>query len=313
MSAIPAQRPGGCALNSGGTAFRRQGHGPARVLLLHALTGSPDAADRPGVKGWWGPLFASGAPLAAEACTVWTPNLLGSCYGAAPAEAPTARDQAAALAAWIASDNLRFDLLLGGSLGGMVALELAVLAPDRFRAVGVIGCGGRSDAWVRGQVHAERRVLESALPDREAIALARRFAMLSFRAPRGLDARFADGDIEGWLDHHGSALAARFTRASYHGLLGAMATHDLGHGRGGLVPALKLLRGPLHVLGIDTDALFAPPLLRELAEAARRAGRLGSLRWLRSPHGHDAFLLEWGQVAAWLDYLLAFPPRPEAP
>lgn len=299
-------------LSSGAIAFRRHGQGPARVLLLHALTGSPDAADRDGVKGWWGPLFTSDAPLAADACTVWTPNLPGSCYGSATVAAITARDQATALAAWIEAENLRFDLLTGGSLGGMVALELALLAPTRFGAVGVIGCGGRSDAWVRGQVHAERRVLESALPDAEAIALARRFAMLSFRAPRGLGARFTQDGIEAWLDHHGSALASRFTRVSYHALLGAMATHDIGRERGGLVPALKGLKCPLHVLGIDTDSLFAPALIRELAEAARRAGRFGSLRWLHSPHGHDAFLLEWPQVSAWLDYLLALP-HPELP
>lgn len=283
------------------------------MLLLHALTGSPDAADRIGVKGWWGPLFRSGAPLAADACTVWTPNLPGSCYGSATAAAITARDQAAALAAWIEGENLRFDLLAGGSLGGMVALELAWLAPTRFGVVGVIGCGGRSDARVRGQVHAERRILESPLTDAEAIALARRFAMLSFRAPGGLDARFAEGGIEAWLDHHGNALANRFTRTSYHALLGAMASHDLGRERGGLVAALKRLESPLHVMGIDTDSLFAPTLIRELAEAARRAGRLGSLRWLRSPHGHDAFLLEWPQVAAWLDYLLALAPHAEFP
>lgn len=291
-------------------AFRQHGQGPARVLLLHALTGSPDAADRADgsttVKGWWAPLFERSAPLAAEACTVWTPRL-------PEATAVTARDLAAAIAAWIETEGLHFDLLLGGSLGGMVALELAVQAPSRFASVAVIGCGGRSDAWVRGQVHAERRVLESALPDKQAIALARGFAMLSFRSPRGLDARFADGGIEAWLDHHGTALAARFTRARYHALLGAMASHDLGRGRGGLSAALKGLGCPLHVLGIDTDALFAPALVRELAEAARRAGRFGSLRWLRSPHGHDAFLLEWGQVSAWLDYLLALRPRKELP
>ncbi|HEU4951977.1 MAG TPA: alpha/beta fold hydrolase, partial [Holophagaceae bacterium] len=138
--------------------FRRHGHGPARVLLLHALTGTPDAADRPGVKGWWGPLFTVDGPLAEEPCTVWTPALPA-------AEDLTVRDQAAALAAWLGAEDLRFDLLLGGSLGGMVALELALQAPDRIGTTAVIGCGGRSDAWVRGQVHAERRILESALPD----------------------------------------------------------------------------------------------------------------------------------------------------
>jgi homoserine O-acetyltransferase len=280
------------------------------VLLLHALTGSPDAADRTDgpitVKGWWSPLFEPGAPFAADACTVWTPRLPDS-------EGVTARDLAASLAAWIQAEDLHFDLLVGGSLGGMVALELAVQAPSRFASVAVIGCGGRSDAWVRGQVHCERRVLESGLPDKQAIALARGFAMLSFRTPQGLDARFPERGIEAWLDHHGSALAARFTRARYHALLGAMASHDLGRGRGGLVPALKGLECPLHVMGIDTDSLFSPPLIQELAEAARQAGRFGSLRWLRSPHGHDAFLLEWAQVSAWLDYLLALRPRKELP
>lgn len=283
--------------------FRRHGHGPSRVLLLHALTGTPDAADREGVKGWWGPLFAAEGPLAAEACTVWTPELPA-------AEGLTARDQAAALAAWLAAEDLRVDLLLGGSLGGMVALELAVQAPDRIAATAVIGCGGRSDAWVRGQVHAERRLLESALPDAEAIAAARRFAMLSFRAPKGLDERFPGAGLEAWLDHHGQALAARFSRGRYHALLGAMASHDLGRGRGGLVAALRALQGPLHLLGIDSDQLFTPGLVRELAEAARRAGRFGRLRWLRSPHGHDAFLIEWSQLRAWLDHLLAFPGAP---
>lgn len=289
------------------TTFRRHGHGPARVLLIHALTGTPDAADRDSlhgtVKGWWGPLFDEGAPLAPEACTVWTPRLVEG-------EGITTRAQAAVVAEWIASENLTFDLLVGGSLGGMVALELALQAPGRFMAIAAIGCGGRSDAWVRGQVHSERRVLESALPDKEAIALARRFAMLSFRAPQGLDTRFCDetgsAGIEAWLDHHGHALAARFTRARYHALLGAMATHDLGYGRGGLLEALKELSCPLHVLGIDSDALFTPALVEELAAAAREAGKLGSLRWLRSPHGHDAFLLEWSQISAWLDYLLCF-------
>lgn len=284
---------------------RVHGRGPARVLLLHALTGTPDAADRVdrgrSVKGWWDPLFAEGSPLHESACTVWTPEL-------PHAEGVTAREIAASLAAWIEAESLAFDLLAGGSLGGMVALELAVQAPARFKSLGVIGCGGRSDAWIRGQVHAERRVLESALPDAEAIALARRFAMLSFRAPEGLDARFKEDGVEAWLDHHGAALAARFSRARYHALLGAMASHDLGRGRGGLVAAIKGLQCRIHLLGIGSDQLFVPALIEELAEAAREAGCLGGLDWLESPHGHDAFLMAWDQLAPWLAGLLAGGP-----
>jgi homoserine O-acetyltransferase len=285
------------------TAFRVTGHGPLKVLLLHALTGGPDAADRPGVKGWWGPLFLPGAPLAEDRATVYTPNLLGSCYGTSgPGDGLTSRAQAEVLADWMAREGLRFDALLGGSLGGMVALELAILAPAHFKTVGLIGCPGRGDAWMWGHNEVQRAILASAsLGDEEAIALARRAAMLTFRSPESLGARFtAPQQVRDWLAHHGQALAGRFTRTSYLALLDAMDSHDAGRGRGGLVPALRGVKASLHVLGLDTDQLFSRASVLELGEAAREAGCLGSLDWVQSPHGHDAFLMEWEQVAEWI-------------
>jgi homoserine O-acetyltransferase len=297
---------------SGELAIRVTGTGARRVLLLHALTGGPDAADREGVKGWWGPLFRAGAPLDGARNMVWTPNLPGSCYGTAwPGEAPlTVRAQAERVASWILREQLAFEALLGGSLGGMVALELALLLPERFRALGVIGCGGRAHAWLWAQNEVQRAILAaSSLGDAEALALARRAAMVGFRAPASLGARFREPEaLRAWLAHHGRALAARFTRSSYLKLLDAMDSHDLGRDRGGLASALGGLGAPLHVLGIPSDQLFPPVVVEELAEAARCAGRLGSLAWLASPHGHDAFLLEWDQVGAWLTRIL-----PEAP
>ena len=287
-------------------AHRRVGGGPVKVLLLHALTGGPDAADRPGVKGWWGPLFQDGAPLDSRRATVWCPNLPGSCYGSVgPAQLQpfphlTPRDLAAALLRWIEVEDLRFDATLGGSLGGMVALELALLAPDRVGRLGVLGCGGRADAWLRASCHAQRRILELPVSEAEALAAARRVAMLGFRSGDSLETRFPEGGEAAWLDHHGAALAARFDRRSLHALLGAMAAFDLGRGRGGLRWALTRLESPVHVLGIPSDTLFLPELITELARAAEAADRLGSLTWLLSPHGHDAFLMEWGQVTDWL-------------
>ena len=288
-------------------AHRRIGQGPVKVLLLHALTGGPDAADRPGGEGWWGPLFAEGAPLAEARTTVWCPNLPGSCYGsvgpsnlpAFPAVSP--RDLAAALLKWIEAEDLSFDATLGGSLGGMVALELAALAPGRVGTLGVLGCGGRADAWLRASCHVQRRILELEIPDAEALAATRRVAMLGFRSGASLEARFPEGGEAAWLDHHGEALSLRFDRRSLHTLLGAMAAFDLGRGRGGLRWALARLEAPLHLLGIPSDTLFLPELVTELAQAAEAAARLGSLTWLDSPHGHDAFLIEWAQVSQWLD------------
>ncbi|MBL0210287.1 MAG: alpha/beta fold hydrolase [Holophagaceae bacterium] len=285
-------------------AHRRIGTGPVKVLVLHALTGGPQPE---GEKGWWDPLFHPGAPLDPAVCTVWAPNLLGSCYGSTGPDSVrdfpriTPRDQAAALARWLEAEHLTFDALVGGSLGGMVALELALLAPERFNTVAAIGCGGCSDAWIWGTHQIQRAILNSDLPDDQAIALARHAAMLTFRAPEGINSRFESKlQILDWLRHHGEVLAARFTRASYLALLSAMDAHDIGRGRGGLVPALKELRAPLHVLGLSGDQLFTAPRIQELADAAAAAGTLGSLKWIQSAHGHDAFLIEWDQVSAWL-------------
>jgi homoserine O-acetyltransferase len=301
------------ALEGGGLlpariGFRHLGLGRTRILLLHALTGGPCPE---GPQGYWGPLFEPRAPLDPSAVTVWAPNLPGSCYGSVgpgeitPFPAITPRDQAQALAHWIVAEDLRFEALLGGSLGGMVALELALLLPDRFATLGVIGCGARSDAWVRGANAVQARILESALPDAEAVALARQAAMLTFRAPESLNARFGSTPgLPSWLQHHGEALAARFTRASYRTLLAAMDAHDVGRGRGGVLQALEGLGAPVHVLGLSTDTLFTPPLVLELVHAVDAARRLGSLAWIVSPHGHDAFLIEWEQIAAWLEGVL---------
>lgn len=300
-------------LSTAHTAFRVTGHGPIRVLLLHALTGGPDAADREGVKGWWAPIFREGAPFEASACTVWTPNLLGSCYGStgpqafSPFPEITIRDQAQVLADWIRREGLSFDLLLGVSLGGMVALELALLAPECFRRLGVVGAGGRADAWLWATNEIQRAILEDpALPDDRAIALARHAAMLTFRAPDSINGRFHDRDeIRGWLRHHGRALADRYHRETFRLFLGAMDSHDLGRDRDGLVAALRGLQAPLWLLGIDSDLLFVPSSIQELADAAQAAGRLAELRWLHSPHGHDAFLMTFEPVSLWLRDLLA--------
>jgi homoserine O-acetyltransferase len=217
------------------------------------------------------------------------------------------REQAALLARWLEAEGLAFDVVIGGSLGGMVALELAVQAPERLRTVGVIGCGARADAWLWGTNEVQRAILLSPrLGDAEAIALARRAAMLTFRTPEGLDDRFRDAAaIRGWLAHHGDALAARYTRKAYLALLNAMDAHDLGRDRGGSAAALRRLKGPLHVLGMDPDHLFPRPVVEELGAAADAAGVLGSLTWIEGPHGHDAFLIDWEAVGAWVERVCA--------
>ena len=290
------------------TAYRVTGRGPVKVLLIHALTGGTDAADRDGVKGWWGPVFAPGAPLAEDAATVWTPNLFGSCYGTTspdqfdPCPAISTRLQAEVLAAWIRVLDLHFDVVIGPSLGGMVALELAHMMPGAFRAIGIIGCAARSDAWLWGTNEIQRAILQRPeLPDDVAIGLARRAAMLTFRAPTSMGERFgAPEEIRDWLAYHGKLLAARFTRASYLAMLDAMDGHDLGRDRGGLVPAFATINTPIFMLAMMDDRMISTGSMFETLNAAEEAGLRCTLDWIQTIHGHDSFLIEWPQVMAWL-------------
>ncbi len=312
----------GRTLSNVAVAYHRDGPiGAPAVVVVHALTGSPDAAG-----DWWRQVVGPGRALDTGRVQVIAPNLLGSCYGSTgptthPGDFPavTTRDQARAIARLLDALGIgEVALVTGGSLGGMVALELAASQPDRIRRTVVIAAPAAHTAWAIGFNHAQRVALDALGGGKAGLALARRIAMLSYRAEAGLEQRFGrdrapDGDwqVAEWLDHHGEKLVARFDAASYRVLLDAMDSHDVGRGRGGITSALAPLRGRLAAIGIASDALYSPDVVRAWADAAE-----APYHEIASPHGHDAFLIEQAQVgdllARELAQALAHGPVAEA-
>jgi homoserine O-acetyltransferase len=304
----------GTSLPSLALAYRTWGRlAPAAdnaVVVCHALTGSAD------VDAWWPALLGPGRALDPERDFVVCVNVPGSCYGstgpvtAAPDGTPwgarfpafTVRDTVNAQRALLDHLGVRaVRLVLGGSLGGMQALEWALL-DRRVRSAAVIAAPARHEAWAIAWSDAQRRALVADPAwdsDRSAVraglAAARAIAMISYRAPQSFAARFGRGvgerepfAVRDWLAHHGRALLERFDAASYAVLLDTMDAHDVGAGRGGVEAALGAVHVPVLVLGIDSDHLYPPREIEALASALPR----GELAWLRSPHGHDAFLIE---------------------
>jgi homoserine O-acetyltransferase len=104
------------------------------------------------------------------------------------------------------------------------------------------------------------------------------------------DGRFA---VVSYLDHHADKLVKRFDAGSYVVLTQAMNTHDVGRGRGGVIPALQSVTVPVVVGGIDSDRLY--PLAQQQL-IADHVPTSGPLHVVRSPYGHDGFLNETGQV-----------------
>jgi homoserine O-acetyltransferase len=308
----------GTALPELTVAYRHDGPPPGQApqaLVVHALTGSADAAG-----DWWEPVIGPGRALDTDRIGVLGANLLGGRYGTTgptsvnPASgrpygrdfpAISTRDQARAV--WALLDALGVDdlaLVVGGSLGGMVALEVAVTRPHAVRHVAPIGAPAATGPMAIAWNHLQIQLIERLGLD--GLSLARQLAMTTYRSERDFDERFGrsvedDGrpSIVSYLDYQGRKLVDRFDAATYRTLAGAMDRHDIGAGRGGIDAALTTLaRADVVVtgIGIQDDILYGPRQVRELVDAAQRVGVTARYREIHSTKGHDAFLVEWDQL-----------------
>ena len=291
------------------------------VVVCHALTGSAD------VDRWWGKLLGGGRALDPEVDFVVAANLLGSCYGTTGPLSPragagprppgdsgwagdfpaiTVRDQVRLqqrLLDALAVERVR--LVVGGSLGGMQALEWALLDRGRVESLAVLSAPARHGPWGIALSELARRALlldpkfrgghyPPDDPPAAGLALARAIAMTTYRSRPGFEQRFGRDRREGrfevarYLEHQGRKLVERFDANSYLALLGAMDSHDLARDRGSLEIVLRGLDLPVLVLGSSTDVLYPVAEQLELATLLPAAEYVE----LDSAHGHDAFLIE---------------------
>jgi homoserine O-acetyltransferase len=323
----PFETESGVVLPALSVAYRHDGPPPGegpQVLVVHALTGSADAAG-----DWWAPLIGEGRALDTGRVGVLCANLLGGRYGTTgptSADPRTGRSYGRAFPAVTTRDQARAQgrlldalgigelaLVTGGSLGGMVALELALERPGMVRSVAPIAApaatGPLAMAW---------NAIQFALIERlgtDGLALARQLAMTTYRSEADFTERFgrrleADGrsSVVSYLHHQGRKLVERFDPDTYRVLARAMDLHDVGRGRGGVSSALEMLAGAgtrLTGIGIGGDILYGPEQVRALVGAAGTAGVNATYREIRSTKGHDAFLVEWAQLTVLLTEALS--------
>jgi homoserine O-acetyltransferase len=309
------------------------------ILITHGLTGSSHAAGftRPDSTrgGYWESLIGPGKVWDTDHWCVIAPNALGGCRGTTgPASLNPATGQPYALSFPIVTirdmvrvqkhllDSLgvkRIALVVGGSMGGMQALEWAVTYPEFVEAICPIASTTRTSAQTIAFNECMRRAIlldpewnkgeyyGGDSPSR-GLALARMIGTITYlsdhvmqqmfgRKPEmeesalehDLHARF---DVERYLHEEGEKLVRRFDANSYLYVSRAIDLHDISRGYGSMGEALQRIRAKTLLIGIRSDILFLPQHIRTLNARLISLG-LDSTYWeMDSDYGHDAFLVE---------------------
>ena len=316
------------------------------ILVLHALTGDSHIVGDVGpghpTPGWWTQLIGPGAPLDTDKYFIVAPNVLGGCMGstgpssAAPDGKPwgsrfpfiTIRDTVSAEVPL--ADRLgveRWAAVIGGSLGGMRALEWAVMEPERVARLLAVATTARTSAdqiaWAHTQLAAIEAdpsfrggdYYESDQGPHAGLSIARQVAHTTYRSAYELATRFGQGRqgqedpwnggryaVQSYLEHQGTKFVKRFDAGSYIALTKAFMAHDLGRGRGGVEEALSRVQAETLVVAVDTDRLCLP-VEAELIASSVPGNQ--EVKWVTSHSGHDGFLLEFDQFGPLVEALVS--------
>ena len=325
------------------------------ILICHALSGNHHAAGKHQVddrkSGWWDLVIGPGKSIDTHRFFVVSLNNIGGCDGSTGPAAinPTTDDPWGAdfpqlqVSDWVRSQKCLADRLgikrwaavVGGSLGGMQALQWAVDYPDAVAHCLVFASAPGLTAqniafneiarhailsdpeWHQG--HYQR---EGKIPTR-GLALARMLGHLTYMSADGMSDRFGrelrEGSfeqdnnaavvfqVESYLRYQGDQFATLFDANSYVMMTRALDYFDIAQRfNGDLTATMAATTAEFFMLSFSSDWRFSPARSRELVDAALAAGRPVTYAELETDEGHDAFLLD---VPGYLPLLRAYMAR----
>jgi len=311
------------------------GAGDNAILVEHALTASAHVAGRHApsdrAPGWWDVMIGRGRPLDTTKYFVVCANLLGSCYGTTGPSSPdprTGKPYGSAFPRVTIGDMVRVQhalvrrlgirrlcAVVGGSMGGMQAIEWALRHPNLVDALILVATAARAtpqsiaihkigieaidaDPQFRGGDY-----YGGARPER-GLAIARMLGHVTYLSDGWLWEKFGrkpaaqpDGlrtlfEIERYLEHQGRKFVERFDANSYVLLLRAIDLYDAASGCADLADSFRRARlRKVLVASFTSDWLYPTYQSRELVDAFRANDVDVTFREIESQYGHDSFLL----------------------
>jgi homoserine O-acetyltransferase/O-succinyltransferase len=308
------------------------------IVYVHGLASAPNVASSDGI---WPSIALPGEPWAG--CCIVSMANLGSAFGSSnpedacwPADVRlSVWDQARALDR--ALDELgvsRIALLTGASHGGMIA-QCLTLIRSGIQTFVPIATGTTSSAWVLGFNHIAREVIRLGAgksDPRRGLELARQLAILSYRAEAGLEskqgrqrpphdnfakaahwapsprARKVDYRVQSYLEYQGEQVHTRASVPSYLAQLDAMDSHDLS-----FLPkdadCTRIKGMQVHSVRLTSDVLFTERAARLLEDFYRQHGATVERTAVRTPYGHDGFIVEQERMSGLFARVMQRVPR----
>tara|TARA_R110002049_G_scaffold298542_1_gene488306 strand:+ start:1627 stop:5028 length:3402 start_codon:yes stop_codon:yes gene_type:complete len=272
------------------------------VLVNHALTGNSNVA---GKGGWWADLIGDDKVIDTKLYTILAFNIPGNGFDGFVIENYkdyVARDVANIFL--IGLESLKLDKVfatIGGSLGGGIAWEMAVIKPDFTEHLITVATDWKSTDWLIANCQIQEQFL---LNSKNPVHDARMHAMLCYRTPESFKTRFQRSknedleifNVESWLLHHGNKLQARFQLSAYKLMNQLLRTIDVTKGRKTDLNVLEAIEANIHIVGVDSDLFFTAEENRQTHKQLAVTHANVTYNEIHSVHGHDAFLMEYEQL-----------------
>ena len=279
------------------------------ILVNHALTGNSLVT---GSEGWWKDLIGKNKCIDIDHFCVLAFNIPGNGFkGHEDQYFDNYREfrlRDIAEIQLLALEKLKIEKLfaiIGGSIGGALAWELAVQKPNLAEHVIPIASDYKSTDWLVANCRIQDHILNNSS---DPVHDARMHAMTFYRTPQSLAQKFEGKrnrenqayEVENWLLHHGEKLKNRFTLPSYKLMNHLLTTIDISDGSGNYLEAASRIKGDIHIVTVNSDLFFlAEENWNSYVELSLLKPNI-SIHEIRSIHGHDAFLIETDQLNRFL-------------
>jgi homoserine O-acetyltransferase len=285
------------------------------VLVIHALTGNSNVC---GENGWWNDLIGQRKIIDTNHYTVLAFNIPGNGYDGHTSNLIgnyknfVAADVATIFDLGLKKLNIHhLFAIIGGSVGGGIAWELAARNPDLCDHFIPVACDWKSTDWVIANCHIQDAILNNS---NAPLADARMHAMTMYRTPESFSYKFDRNQyenglyhVESWLNHHGKKLTNRFQLSAYKLMNQLLKTIDITKTDADFLKVASRISANIHLVTINSDLLFKPEECWKTYVDLKSVKDNVSIFEIKSIHGHDAFLIEFDQLSKFL--IPVFQPK----